>query len=433
MGHEQVQRDGRASGNAGRRRDAGAVSARAGFLLSLQQHAGNRAVASLAQNRRDRLSQTRLAPVVQRKVGFEFEVSSPLHHEHPTRTNFLTGDPERVSTNFPKDKKLHDQNEFHIVQDHTAIPIEGVKTIPEFVIHPAEESLPLDAFLQNVKAAQAFVSEVDGRGGKRRFDTTPNPAFISELRPTRSGGAQATFGVLPEGIPDLFSGKKERFKERNVPLHEAEILEAANAAATKVIEHQSLKDADEKEKIRGFLALICSYCVSNSIQELQTGDKVVVLDKNKVPFLVRSTMGEIAQKTLGGRSRELLANNNVALAELIIEATGAKGDTPIISPTSSEPNKDPNVDALPWVRTALAGNDAPLKWGSVTAGVDSKLIPPEQVGKPPEGGGVGARDERRFGAVVEERNLVQGEVSVQNWHEVAAATWGDVRKANRLA
>jgi hypothetical protein len=397
-------------------------------LLSSQQAAGNRAVAGLIKRWREGSSDAGLSAVVQRRVGFEFELNAPLYHEAAGEDIF--GNRKKTPTNFGKTLKLHNQEEFHIVQDHAAADVDGVNTIPEFVIHPQEESLPREAFLANVKAAAVFVTAIENQkypfAGTLKIDTTP-PAFVSNLTTSRQGGAQATYGLLPEGILTLFSDKKQRLTERSL-LFEDEILARARSAAERVVEHPAFNDSKEKLKIQGFLALVCMYCVSNSIQALQEGR---ALDKNKVPFLVRSTMGEIARKTLSEDSRDRLAKNVVELAELILGQTKANSGNPIISPTTAERKKVPNVPAGTWVTAALTGTDEPLKWGSLQPGEDSALIGPERVGTRVRGDSE-TGDDRGFGAVLEERNLVQGEVPVRNWVATAEKTWEYVRQANQI-
>jgi hypothetical protein len=350
------------------------------------------------------------------------------------------GEPAIEATEFAKSKKLYEQPEFHIVQDHSADPYSEVPTIPEFVIHPAEESQGPDAFLGNVRAAQAYI-----RKAPRGIAVLSDGAFAGNskvpLTDQRQGGAQATFGIRPEGVADLFKAKATRVPELT-NLHEHEIVTRAVAAAGELT--MLLPQGIDRAKAEGFLALICQYCVSNSIFSLQQGR---ALDKNKVPFLVRSTMGEIAAATLDKPTREYFKENSGELAARILKVTGANGANPIISPTRSERKPVYNVPAAVWVKTALEGNDEPLKWGSMQAGEDSKLIPPERVGSAPSPGSGSAAapaavpadappgapaDERAYGAVVEERNLVAGQVQVAQWDEIAGRQWELVRRANGI-
>jgi Domain of unknown function (DUF4157) len=375
--------------------------------------------------RQGKFATTQRSPsdVTQRKVGFEFEVNAPLYHEGEKEDMFSNKVKEK--TTFSKAEKLHNQAAFHIVQDHATRPIAGVNTIAEFVIHETEESLPKKEFLHNVTAAYELVLKTNRI---LTLNTKP-PAFVGDsgenpLSTLRSGSAQATYGVLPEGVPTVFADKPGRLTEQKSLLHEADIMQAANSAAAEVIKHEAFDGSTEPAKIQGFLALICMYCVSNSIENLQQGP---ALDKNKVPFLVRSTMGLIAEKTLSEDSRLRLQKYAGPLTDRILRLTEANSGMPIISPTSAEKEKVLNVNAALWVNRALLGNDEPLKWGSMNAGEDSALIPPERVGRRGEG-----EDTRPFGAVMEERNLVQGEVYVKDWVETAEKVWAYVRKANKI-
>ena len=364
---------------------------------------------------------------VQKKVGFEFEVEAPLYTKGEKQD--MLGEVEKVATTFTKADKIYSQPGFHVVQDHAAGPVSGnIRTIPEFVVHPAEESLPKDAFLSNVKAAKQTIESLNypytldlGKGvfaGDNVVGLTPN----------RQGTAQATFGIHPEGVGKLFKGKQKRFTQPSV-LSESQIVEGANAAALEVIKLPVFNDVEtnERGRILGFLQLICMYCVSNSLVDLQKG---AALDKNKVPFLVRSTMGAVAKATLSTPSLELLHKKAGPLTEAIMKITKANYGTPIIFPTSSESKPVKNVNAEEWVFQALQGTDKPLKWGSETDYSDSVLIAPEKVGSLPDNS---PQDNRSFGAVVEERHLVQGQVLVKDWEEAAGKVWEYVRKANGIS
>jgi hypothetical protein len=367
------------------------------------------------------------AGVVQRKIGFEFEVEVPLYHKAGGEDFF--GQPKKQETKFSKDEKLYNCDAFHIVQDHSAGSSSSVNTIPEFVIHPQEESLPKENFIKYIQNALDFIDQLKSNKYPNTNILQIGETFAGDAQipftVMRSGGSQATFGVLPEGVSSLFENKVERVNQSM--LYESDILGRANIAAKNLIANPLFETSTEKNKIEGFLALICMYCVSNSISGLQHGP---ALDKNKVPFLVRSTMAEIAIQTLNDDSRRILGENIGVLTELIIRETKANSGEPIISPTSAEKDKKLNVTAQEWVQKALQCEDQPLKWGSMEDGSDSKLIHPEKTGSllpnPEE------QDTRSFGAIVEERNLVQGSVMVQNWVDVAGRVWEYVRKANRI-
>lgn len=126
--------------------------------------------------------------LVQRKVGFEFEVEVPLYMEGKDVDIF--GDRKKQATKFAKDEKLHDQAEFYIVQDHSAKPLTGIETMPEFVIHPMEENLPLAQFLANVQAAQTYIA--DSKGTANLKDGAKAGDGQLPLTDQRQGGAQAT-------------------------------------------------------------------------------------------------------------------------------------------------------------------------------------------------------------------------------------------------
>lgn len=353
-------------------------------------------------------------PTLQRKVGFEFEVRLPFGESTGEKVTSFMGDYEKIKDpQLGPDDHIYDGEGFHVVEDHGGMKILGVESILEYVIHPEEEYKEKDAFLTNIKKAKEHIDKFP-HNAQSKFPEGGDKYLVgdpAESLGAKRGGGQSTFGIRLEGVEQMYDEKiaDDRFGGENRALKTIDILTLAKSCADETIKLACFDGAQEKNKIKGYLALVSQYLAANALVPAMN----TTLDKNRVPFLIRSQLSVIRDATLSKASRQLLSiNKDVVYAELI-RTSGANENTSII-PWNKEGHFP---KAKEWLEGTLAGTDPQLNWGQ------SKIINPEPVGK---------QAEQSPGTVVEQRHLKFGDTNVSDWMEEATTVYNKVRKMNGI-
>ncbi len=364
----------------------------------------------ISKNIRDQKMNSLSGPI-QRKIGFEFEVGMPFGKPKGEKQKDIFSEKSYYNLEDPMLKpndKIHQGVGFHVVEDHGGVKRLNVESILEYVIDEAEENQDFNKFIVNLKNAKKHISKYK-MGKQSKFPTDDGKYLIGgTIDDSMSGGGQSTFGVRLQGIPGLFKEKIEsdKFGGEDKALFTTRILELAKTTAQKAMELESLKDLPEdKAKVEGYLYLAAQYLACNALSD----PNAKILDKNRVPFLVRSQLSEIREAALGKKAKKVLIDNKDAICKEMIKSSKAKETEAIV------PGKKPKVGV--WLKGVLAGTDEKIDWGQ------SKTIKPEEVGK---------KKSREMGAVVEQRHLKFGPINVTNWENEAKKVYEKIRKLNGI-
>ncbi|SEQ98816.1 protein of unknown function [Nitrosomonas sp. Nm51] len=350
-------------------------------------------------------------PSVQRKVGFEFEVGLPFGTPGEKVETMIDSYYKLVDPKLGPDVHIHDGAGFHVVEDHGGMKILDVESIVEYVIDAEEEYKDETTFLANVKNAKAHIDKFPA-GTQTKFPSSDSEYLLGggEMQGAgKRGVGQATFAVRMEGITSMFDNKiKDDFLggEDNV-LFSKRILELAKQVAAETIKLNGISTLGEVKKVEGYLALVAQYLAANSLSKIDAE----ILDKNRVPFLVRSQLSVIRNSTLNAASQAALTTHKDNIYNKMIAVSGAEPDKAII------PGKtDPKTKV--WLEGAISGMDPAIAWGQ------SKTINPEEIGSS------GAN--RESGGVVEQRHLKFGPINVSDWEASATKVYNEARKLNGI-